>query len=66
MEKTNTKGRLIMVEVTFKYKDQYSRRNWHTQTGVGPDVQAVKDWYGLDKDPDCEYKILSVREITQN
>lgn len=55
-----------MVEVTFKYKDQYSRGNWHTQTGVGPDVQAVKDWYGLDKDPDCEYEILSVREITQN
>lgn len=38
-----------MVNIEFKYKDQYTNNKWNYQNGLGTNVQ--------------EYKILSVKEV---
>ena len=50
-----------MVEVTFKYRDDYSRGNWNTQNCIVSSVEECKKIYGLGVD--CEYKIISVKEV---
>ena len=50
-----------MVEVTFKYRDDYSKGNWNTQHCVVSSVEECKKIYGLGID--CEYKIISVKEV---
>ena len=50
-----------MVEVVFKYRDDYSRGNWNTQQCVVSSVEECKKIYGLGID--CEYKIISVKEV---
>ena len=47
-----------MVQVTFKYKDDYSRGKWNTQTCIVESVAQAIEIYGLGID--CEYEIVSV------
>ena len=50
-----------MVEIEFAYRDQYTNRQWNTQTCRVSSVAECKRIYGLGVD--CEYKILSVKEV---
>lgn len=52
-----------MVKVIFKYRDSLSRGEWRKQSCVVDSVQECKEIYGLDTDTDCEYEILSVKEV---
>ena len=52
-----------MVEVTFKYKDSWSGDKWNTQKCTVESVEECKKIYGLGIDADCEYKIISVKEV---
>ena len=52
-----------MVEVEFEYKDQYSRGQWNKQSCRCSSLEECKKFYGLGIDPNCEYRILSVKEI---
>lgn len=53
-----------MIEIKFKYRDQYSKDNkWSTQSCVCRSVEECKRFYGLGIDPNCEYEIISVREV---
>ena len=47
-----------MVQVTFKYRDEYSRGKWNTQTCIVESVAQAIEFYGLGID--CEYEIVSV------
>ena len=48
----------IMLQVTFKYKDEYSHGKWNTQTCIVESVAQAIKFYGLGID--CEYEIVSV------
>ena len=50
-----------MLEITFKYRDKYSYPNWNTQSCTMSSVRECIKFYGLGVD--CEYEILSVKEI---
>ena len=50
-----------MVEITFKYKDQYSNWEWRTQRCTTSSVDECIKIYGLDE-PDVEYEIVEVKE----
>lgn len=50
-----------MVQVTFKYKDDYSRGKWNTQTCIVESVAQAIEIYGLGID--CEYEIVSVISV---
>lgn len=50
-----------MFEIEFAYRDQYTNGKWNTQTCQVSSVEECKRIYGLGVD--CEYKILSVKEI---
>lgn len=50
-----------MVAVKFQYRDDYSRGEWREQECVVNSVKECKEIYGLGVD--CEYKIISVKEI---
>lgn len=50
-----------MVEVTFQFKDKYTRGDWRTQSCVCDSVEECKEMYGLGYD--CEYRILNVEEV---
>lgn len=52
-----------MVKVTFEYRDTLSRGRWNTQSCIVSDVEQCKKIYGLDTDPDCEYRIIEVEEV---
>ena len=55
----------MMLHITFRYKDSLSRGKWNTQECVTESVESCKQFYGLGIDPDCEYEILNVEEVTQ-
>lgn len=50
-----------MVDITFKYKDSYSRGKWNKQSCHVSDLAECIRIYGLD-DPDVEYQIISIKE----
>ena len=55
-----------MVEVSFRYKDNLSRKmddEWRYQECVVESVESCKKIYGLETDSNCEYEILSIKEI---
>ena len=50
-----------MLEITFEYKDQYTSGNWSRQSCVMRSIEECKKFYGLGID--CEYRIISVKEV---
>ena len=50
-----------MLEIEFEYKDRYTNGQWNRQSCIMESVERCKEWYGLGKD--CEYRILSVKEV---
>ena len=52
-----------MLKIKFKYKDQYSQGKWNEQECIVSSIQECKEIYGLDKDPCCEYKIISIENV---
>lgn len=50
-----------MLQITFRYKDKYSKGRWLTQVCVMSSVQECIQWYGLGID--CEYKIIKVEPL---
>lgn len=61
MKKGVRKG---LVEVMFKYKDKYTDGRWNSQKCVVESVDKCIELYGLGVD--CEYKIISVKEVSKN
>lgn len=55
------KGGEKMKEITFEYKDDLSKGEWRKQTCVVSSVEECKRIYGLGID--CEYRIISVKEV---
>ena len=53
-----------MVKVEFEYKDKYSKGKWNKQSCQVSSVEECKRIYGLGVD--CEYRIISVEEVTEN
>lgn len=51
-----------MVKVTFKYRDDWSKGEWRTQTCIVGSVAECRRIYGLDEG-DVEYEILSVEKV---
>lgn len=51
-----------MVEITFKYKDAWSKGRWNTQSCVVSSLDECIRIYGL-KEPDVEYEIISIRKL---
>ena len=54
-----------MVEVVFEYKDKLSNGKWNKQSCIVSSVERAKEIYGLGVDPDCEYKILNVKDLSE-
>ena len=52
-----------MVRITFEYRDRLSNGKWNQQACVVSSLQECKRIYGLDDDPDCEYKIIEIKEV---
>lgn len=52
-----------MVEVVFEYCDRYSNGRWNKQSCIVSSVNECIRIYGLGVD--CDYHILSVKEITE-
>lgn len=50
-----------MLEITFRYRDEYSNWEWREQTCVMSSVKECKEIYGLGVD--CDYQIISVKEV---
>ena len=50
-----------MLEITFEYRDEWSKGEWRKQTCVAESIKECKEIYGLGVD--CEYRILSVLEV---
>ena len=50
-----------MYEIKFEYRDRYTNGNWNSQSCVLRSVEECKKLYGLGVD--CEYRILSVKEV---
>lgn len=50
-----------MLEITFRYKDELSKWEWREQSCIVPSVSECIRIYGLGVD--CEYEILSVKEV---
>ena len=50
-----------MVDITFRYRDQYSNWEWREQSCRVHSVQECKEIYGLGVD--CDYQIVSVVEV---
>lgn len=53
-----------MVHIEFEYKDKYTKGKWNKQSCTVSSVEACKKIYGLGVD--CEYRILSVKEVSDN
>lgn len=53
-----------MVKIEFEYKDKYSKGKWNKQSCMVSSVEECKRIYGLGVD--CEYRIISVEEVTEN
>lgn len=52
-----------MYEIEFRYADAMSNWEWRRQRCVVSSVAECKRIYGLGVD--CEYEILSVKEVEQ-
>lgn len=50
-----------MVEVTFDYRDEYTRGEWKQRSCVVRTVEECIEWYGLGRD--CEYRIVKVKPL---
>lgn len=50
-----------MLEIKFRYRDEYSNWEWREQTCVMSSVKECKEIYGLGVD--CDYQIISVKEV---
>lgn len=50
-----------MLEIEFEYKDSASNWKWMKQSCVVSSIAECRKIYGLGID--CEYRILSVKEI---
>lgn len=50
-----------MLRITFRYKDEYSKGKWRTQSCTMSSVEECIKVYGLGID--CEYEILNVEEV---
>lgn len=53
-----------MVNIEFEYRDKYCYPKWNKQSCTVSSVEECKRIYGLGVD--CEYRILSVEEVTKN
>lgn len=53
-----------MVEVMFKYRDKYVDGKWTSQKCTAESVEKCIELYGLGVD--CEYKIISVKEVSND
>ena len=51
-----------MLEITFKYRDQYSNWDWRTQHCTTTSLEECIRIYGLNE-PDVEYEIIKIKEI---
>lgn len=49
-----------MKQITFEYRDEYTRGEWRKQTCIVSSVEQCIEIYGLDT---IEYRILNVEEI---
>jgi len=50
-----------MYEIVFEYMDMWTNGRWCKQTCVMKSVEKCKEFYGLGID--CDYRILSVKEV---
>lgn len=54
-------------EIEFRYSDELSKGKWHRQSCIlaaedrGAAIEKCKNLYGLGVD--CEYEIISVKEV---
>ena len=55
------KGREIMVQVTFEFKDEYTHGKWRKQSCTVENLDKCIEIYGLDRG--CEYRIIDIQEI---
>lgn len=53
-----------MFEIEFEYRDKYCYPKWNKQSCIMSSVEQCKKAYGLGID--CEYRILSVKEIKES
>jgi hypothetical protein len=53
-----------MVKIKFEYRDSYFHEKWNRQECLVSSVEECKKIYGLGVD--CEYRILSVKEVNNN
>ena len=53
-----------MFEITFKYRDQMSGWQWRKQSCIVSSVDECIKIYGLGVD--CDYEILSVKQIKED
>ena len=51
-----------MVKITFQYRDEYSHGEWRTQQCEVDWLKECIEIYGLNE---CEYKILSIENLTK-
>ena len=59
--KISPQRRVTMLNITFEYKDRFSRGRWCRQTCTMSSVAECIKFYGLGVD--CEYRIISVEEV---
>lgn len=52
-----------MIKVTFEYRDRWTNEKWRKQTCIVSSLRECKRVYGLGIDPDCEYRIIEVKEL---
>lgn len=52
-----------MLHIVFRYKDAWSRGEWRKQECTVTSVDKCIKLYGLNE-PDCQYEILEVTEIS--
>lgn len=50
-----------MYEITFKYRDKWTRGGWSEQSCIMSSVAECIKFYGLGVD--CEYEIISVKKV---
>ena len=50
-----------LLHIVFEYRDEYTDGNWNRQECYVSSVKECKELYGLGVD--CEYRIISVKEI---
>ena len=53
-----------MFEIEFEYKDEYTNGKWNKQSCMVSSVEECIRIYGLGVD--CEYHILSVKEVKKD